>query len=411
MAKPSKRIAVTGPFTDVNFGDYAMLVNNAYDLKVSDLLLFSYDQQFLSVLEKDYFQHHDVRFSEVRLSGGLRDRFVSQKNLTPFDLMEYVENQDEIKAKLADCDVLLVNGGGYFNSLWSMPHRIERLAQIIAPIILADRLGLKVVFSANGFGPFGADSEFFACLFGSLKNVKFNCRDKLYSPVWMRQLGVSDSQLSFVPDDLLLINETLKELECCFSLASSDYVVVETYLPLEFLEENIETFSRFSKAMKDRYGVGVVFLPFHLAHGGVDQGRFLAGELENFELVDISEKGYLPIQDAINIINGARLVVSNRYHAVVVALQCGTPTLSVLKDVLDDKRYYYNKNRGVVDLVLDGAPLNESFYFCSDYLRALDYVVDNFVDIESHQMNNYASVRSDNIESLSQARAGFLKSV
>lgn len=411
MVDLSKRIAVTGPFTDINFGDYAMLVNNAYDLNASNLLLFSYDQRFLSVLKDDYFQGRDVKFAEVRLSDGLKERFVNQKKLTPFDLMEYVENQEEIRESLIECDVLVVNGGGYFNSLWLMPHRIERLAQIVAPIIVADRLGIKVVFSANGFGPFVEDSEFFACLFGSFPKVKFNCRDKLYSPLWMRQLGVSDSQLSFIPDDLLLINKDLKELKPSFSLDFKDYIVLETYLPVEFIDEHKEDFLKFSKFMRDRYGVGVVFLPFHLAHGGVDQGRFLVGEMDNFEFVDISEKGYLPIQDAVNIIGGARLVLSNRYHAVVVALQCGTPTVSVLKDVLGDKRYYYNKNRGVVDLVLNGASVDESFYFCSDYLMALDYVAENFLEIEFHQNSNYASVHSKNIQALSEIRKEFLKSV
>lgn len=410
MARSLLKIAVTGPFTDINFGDYAMLVNNAYDLGANNLLLFSYDKSFLGALEKDYFQNFNIKIAETVIKDGMKDIFSTRKNLTPFDLLEYVSNLDEITQKLSEVDVLLVNGGGYFNGLWALPHRIERLTQIIIPILVASRLNKKIIFSGNGFGPFDESSEFFACLFGALKNIKFSCRDNLYSPIWLRQLGVSDDQLDFIPDDLLLINENLTSFPTSFVVNAKDYIVLETYLPVEFIEENIEFFIVFSNKMYDDYGLHIVFLPFHLANGGADQGRLLSQYLDKFEFVDISEKGYLPIQDAVKIIENAKLVISNRYHAVVLSLKCATPTVSVLKDVIGDKRYYYNKNRGVLDQVLNGTYVNEKFYFCSDYLIALDYVANNFLEIISHQNKNYESVHSVNINKLSQVRSDFINS-
>lgn len=402
------KIAVTGPFTDINFGDYAMLVNNAYDLDARDLLLFSYDRNFLGALEKDYFQGFTIKTAEIVLKEGLKETFSNQKNLTPFDLLEYVANLDEITRSLNEVDILLVNGGGYFNGLWALPHRIERLVQIIIPMLVANRLKKKIVFSGNGFGPFGDSFDFFACLFGSLSNVEFACRDNLYSPIWMRQLGLAEEKLGFVPDDLLFINEKLTNFPACFTVSATDYVVLETYLPVEFIEKNIDVFSRFSKKIHTDYGLSVVFLPFNLDGGGVEQGRFLDLHLDNFEFVDISNKGYLPIQDAVKIIDNAKLVLSNRYHAVVLALRCAIPTVSVLKDVIGDKRYYYNKNRGVLDQVLSGANLKEEFYFCSDYLKALDHVADNFLEILSHQKENYKSVHLCNIRKLSRVRSDFI---
>ena len=408
MVSSLPKIAVTGPFTDINFGDYGMLVNNVYDLDARNLLLFSYNEDFLKCLEDDYFQGLAIKTAEVVLKEGLKNIFSVQKNLTPFDLLRYVNNLDEITCKLSEVDILLVNGGGYFNALWALPHRIERLAQIVIPILIANRLGKKIVFSGNGFGPFDDSSEFFSCLFGSLKNVSFSCRDNLYSPVWMRQLGISGKKLQFIPDDLLLINKNLEELPTSFLVSSENYIVMETYLPLDFIEENKDIFSGFSNKMHDKYGLDIVFLPFHVGVGGVHQGKLLEQHLDNFEFVDISKKGYLPIQDAVNIIKNAKLVLSNRYHAVVLALKSATPTVSVLKDVVGDKRYYYNKNRGVLDQVLSGANLNEEFYFCSDYLEALEYVGDNYLEIVSHQAKNYQAVHKINVDDLADARSDFI---
>src|SRR5690606_40104733 len=58
-------------------------------------------------------------------------------------------------------------------------------------------------------------------------------------------------------------------------------------------------------------------------------------------LFDITDRGYLPIEDAVAIVRHAELVISSRYHAVILALSVGTPFVSVLKDVLGDKQYYY----------------------------------------------------------------------
>lgn len=409
MAGLLPKIAVTGPFADVNFGDYAMLVNNMYDLNAKNFLLFSYNQKFLNDIEMDYFQGFEVETAEVFLKEGLEDAFSKNQNLTPFDLLGYVLNINEITRYLSSIDVLLVNGGGYFNSLWSMPHRIERLVKIMVPVLVAERMGKKIVFSGNGYGPFGDSAEFFSCFFNSLKKVVFQCRDELYSPVWMRQLGVESEKLNFIPDDLLLINDNLSDLPLSFEIKNRNYVVLETYLPTDFIEENIDVFIKFSNKMSVNFGLGVVFLPFHLGRGGVEQGLVLNRYLDNFEFLDISSKGYLPIQDAINIIDNAALVLSNRYHAVVLALKCATPTVSVLKDVIGDKRYYYNKNRGVVDQVLQGAPIMENFYFSLDYLDALDYVVDNFEEIVSHQEKNFELVHSENIQRLLSIRSDFVE--
>lgn len=54
------------------------------------------------------------------------------------------------------------------------------------------------------------------------------------------------------------------------------------------------------------------------------------------------------MQDAVNLIKNAELVITSRYHALVLAVANQTPILSVMKDEVGDKRYYYNKNGGLI---------------------------------------------------------------
>lgn len=403
-----KRIAITGPFADVNFGDYAMVVNNIYDLDCKDIILFSYDNEFLHKIKEDYLRDYNVEIVEIKLKDENQQEKIDDCTLTPVEIISMVENYNELVERLKHIDVLVVNGGGYFNGLWSMPHRIIRLIKMVAPILIANQLNKKIIFTGNSYGPFGKDAEFFGTIFNSLHDATFGCRDDLYSPMWMRQVAVNGQTVKNIPDDLFLINERILEKEKCTSLKSENYIVMETYLPLDFIKSNIDHFKRFSTTLFERYGLSIVFLPLNLEHGGMDQAIYLNGVLDNYEYVDISRKGYLPIQDAVEVISNAKLVISSRYHALVVALSTKTPTISVLKDVMGDKRYYYNKNCGMLRLALHGTNFDERYYLGLDYLETLSYVESHFHEIIDHQQKNYNSQYRMNKGTLSNIRREYL---
>ena len=406
-----KKIALTGPFADVNFGDYAMLVNNIYDLNVKAITLFSYDDCFLNKIKNDYLSNYDVEIEEVKLRENLDDVRTGDHPSTPIELLNKVQNYQELVNIIEEVDVLIVNGGGYFNGLWSMPHRIERLTKIIAPILVANQLRKKIVFTGNSYGPFGKDAEFFACFFNVLDNVTFGCRDNLCSPMWAKHIGISDLKLKLIPDDLFLINDRILNQDKNQTISNKKYIVMETYLPLDFIKSNIESFRNFSQKMFAKYGLSIVFLPFNLEHGGMNQARYFNSVLDNYEFFDISKNGYLPIQDAVEIIKGAELVISTRYNALVVALSVGTPIISVLKDVMNDKRYYYNKNYGMLKLALQGMPFDERYYIRLDYLEAMEFIIDNFKTIIGLQLKNYNSTYFLNKENLKHLRKSFLESI
>lgn len=409
MRLKSKKIAFTGPFADVNFGDYAMLINNIYDLKVKDIILFSYDNEFLNKITAEYLSDYDIDIVEIKMKQELLSE--NRNILTPIEILYMISNYDQIKEKIKDIDVLIVNGGGYFNSLWSMPHRILKLLKIIAPVLIANQLNKKIIFTGNGYGPFAEDVELFESIFGILDNASFGSRDNLYSPIWAKQIGIKEGDMQIVPDDLFIINSEILQLPKSNSINFEKYIVMETYLPLEYIEKNVDKFKEFSQSIYQKYGLGIVFLPFNLKHGGMDQAKYLNKVLDNYKYVDISTKGYLPIQDAVEIIKNAELVVSSRYHAVVLAVGVGTPTVSALKDVLNDKRYYYNKNNGILKLVLNKINYDERYYIGLNYLETLDFINKNYNEIIEHQRKNYNIQYKENKIVLNNVRRKYLDKI
>lgn len=398
-------IGFTGPYSDVNFGDYAMLVNNVFALEAEEATVFVYDRPFVEKIRDGYLADRDVRLVDVELSDELlagRDH----RFLTPVEILRSVRNIDEVTGAVADLDVLYVNGGGYLNSLWTQPHRIERLLKIIVPALVASSLNKPVVFTANGYGPFRGDLEFFASLFGSLPGARFGVRDSILSPHWLSQAGIPRDRIALLPDDLLFIHDRLVPADQ--DRGGDRYVVLETYMPTEYLAENIAHFEEFSDRMSD-HDLKIVFLPFNLAHGGVDQGELLRGRLTGFELFDIRTRGYLAIEDAVTVIGNAEMVISNRYHAVILALSLGVPFASVLKDVLGDKQYYYGKNAGALAGVLGGQPHDLRDYFFTDYAEALGSVGGDFDAIVRRQHQAYGAAFPTTSKRLRQARESFLR--
>lgn len=400
-------IGFTGPYSDVNFGDYAMLVNNLYELKVSRAHVFVYDREFFDKICQRYLSDIDISVTEVMLrtdSVGLQREY---QFLTPLEILQAVENIDEVTDAVSRVETMYVSGGGYFNSLWTRPHRIDRLLKIVAPVIVGATAGKPVRFTANGYGPFRGDLEFFASLFGLLPSAHFGARDNILSPYWLKQVGVGAEQVRLLPDDLLFIDDRLASGGR--PARSSRYVVLETYLPTDFIADNINCFKRFALQLRDRHGLDLVFMPFNLGHGGVDQGRLLVDRLKGAELVDITSHGFLPIEDAVEVVRNAELVISSRYHAEILALSQGVPFISVLKNVLGDKQYYHGKNVGALESILQGTPHDLRDYFFVDYLEAIEAVGNNIQGIVDRQTTAYARAFPRSSAALREARGDFLR--
>ncbi|HHX70951.1 MAG TPA: polysaccharide pyruvyl transferase family protein [Gallicola sp.] len=387
-----------------------MVVNNIYDLEIDNIVLFSYDSPFLNTIKEDYLSDFNINIIDVKFKDNFNIVEESKvRILTPIDILHNLSNHDEISFVIKNLDVLVVNGGGYFNSLWSMPHRIERLAKIIAPILVANNLNKKIIFTGNSYGPFTQDAEFFGCTFSVLKNSVVGTRDNLLSPMWASKIGIDKDRIEVIPDDLFIVNEKLINKDVRKPIKFERYIVMETYLPLDFIKGNITLFKEFSQSIYQKYGLNILFLPFNLKHGGMDQAIYFESTLNNYTYYDINSIGYLPIEDAVKLIKNAELVISSRYHALVVALSVATPIVSVLRDVLGDKRYYYNKNLGMLIQALDGIDFDERDYLRLDYLETLKFVTERFEHIVNVQKNNFNHLYEKNKENLKLRRKSFLE--
>lgn len=404
------RVGFSGPYADVNFGDYAMLINNIAALGIDDATVFSYDDVFLNRVLSDYFPMLERRVINVQLRDLDPQKSLQHRDLTGIEALALLHDEDKLRAALDPLDVLVVNGGGYLNELWARPHRQTRLLQILVPALLAAEMGKKVVFSANGLGPFGPALGSLANLLAGMPDATIHIRDRLYSPMWARRLGLPPASVRHAPDDLLLIDPVIAARRPTTSAGSDrSYVVVETYQALDGLDADLPIWRRFVELM-DTQGRDVVFLPLHLGAGGTDQALMLSAEL-GLPWVDIRGKGYLPIEDALSIIRGADLVVSGRYHALVLALAVGTPVLSVLREVAGDLGYYYSKNAGVLRAAREGAAVRERDYLTSSMAEAFERAGTGLDDVRLTQAEDLAHTPPSTETALARERQQLLETI
>lgn len=425
------KIGITGPISEVNFGDYAMLINNVYDIGVKDITVFSYNKGFSEKIIKDYCGSFNINTVEIKLRA--LNRTLNDENEspslpkvgflpfnpptdTPLDILFRLENIEEIRQSINDIDILIVNGGGYFNHLWNNSlWRSDMLKKIIAPMLIASQMNKKIVFTGNGFGPFDQSEEFFNYTFNYLNNTTYAVRDRMYSSGYLKKLNINKDEIKFVPDDLYLINSKLLKLPTHNIIdfeKVGKYIVIETYFSLEEIKNYIGELKDFSEKIFRRYGLSIVFLPFDLHRGGMWQGEYLSEELNNFYLCDLNNTGYLPIQDASQIIRNAELVICTRYHAMVLSVGAGVPVVNTIKKVCDDHRYYFNKNYGLLEYAFEGLQFNEMDFMKIDFIDTLKYLEENIMSVINSQKRLYKSNQyQENKEQLMKIRKEYISNI
>lgn len=395
-------IGFVGPYSDPNLGDYGMLVNNILDIKTSieKTIVFTYDEPFLKVVSDKYLTGVNVVNCVVELNEKIKNSAKDGYPLTPIEILNGIANYDAVFNYVNELDVLVVNGGGYFNELWCQPHRISKIIQILAPVIIADDLGIQIEFMGNSFGPFGTRSEFLTNVLSSLRNVYFRSRDRVGSIPELRKIGIAEENISFIPDDLFILHSDLTN-DSTVEQPEFPYVVLELYQPLDFIISHRTEFENFAVKMENR-GLKVVLLPLYTGRGGGDQAAWLANEFGWIETK--LDEGYLPLEQAHQIINGAELVLCERYHAMVFALAAGVPVLHSLRSVMEDKWYYFRKNLGILDTALSGISFRQSDFMELDPISGMSRVGNDYETIRSVQLEIFSNGLSNNIEKAAKNR-------
>lgn len=410
------KITITGPLADKNLGDYGMFVNNLYTLgNEHDFTVFSYNSSFVNELRKDFLSEYKLDFVDVKLNRkkektyNLIDKLRFFKQLingnlhktypTPLEITNRCENLDVIKEAIRKTDVLIVSGGGYFNDLWYEWTRKDDLFKIIVPIIIASQLKKKIIFTANGFGPFDRSKAFYSMIFKEAERAGaiFSCRDDKLSPLYLSELGVFN--FNELPDDLYIQDSLL--LKSKIHEKYGKYSVLELYGNRTDLEDNIDLL-REHVARQYEKGIKTVFMPFDADE---KTKSYLCKNINSEGFVVYEQKSYLKLDDAIAMLSHAEFVICNRYHALVLAVSNKTPVFNVIKSV-GDLRYYYNKNAGFLDRTFCSENLDYSCFIKESLKEVLLSLIDDMAVNEQNKLYEHP-IYSMNKANLTQIRKTF----
>jgi polysaccharide pyruvyl transferase WcaK-like protein len=372
-------VGISGAFCDNNFGDYTMLINNIYDLTdahlgIEKFIVFCYDTSLVANLKKDYLNQLNVELVEVKSTEKveLSPHFFGIDNTdklhTPLEILQTISNLSEIKERVQEVDLMISNGGGYYDYYWLGAKRRYRLYSIVAPLILGRQLNKKVITLGNSYGPWGRNSDFFFGLFNYINFDAIDCRDNLYSRKYLNQISVFDN-IYEVSDDLVEINNDLRPQKKV--LEGLKYFVIDLYSSIQDIEHNIEYIIEFvEKEKKERQLTPVV-----VAHGpdynGTRQGALLKQFIPDI-IVFKSETDYLRIEDFLSLIRGAEFVLCEHYHTFVISLTNKTPAIMFIRTIDGSSYYYYNKSVGFIKNsgLLEGTGYNEGI-LCATNIREL----------------------------------------
>lgn len=399
-------IGFTGPYCTANFGDWAMLVNNIFDFGIeNDFKVFTYSSSFPHNVISHYLNDSTVSLIEVKTKEDIHI-----ESATPLDLLASIENKAELCDTIKDLDVLIVSGGGWLDDCWCK--RTPKFFKVFAPIILASQLGIPVRFMAQGVGPVKDMEDTLRLFLNSLQDdTVFALRDKYCSPSFLKSLVYDKYPIRFLPDDLAIINPALNPpTDFTANRIESPYIVLVINDAISTLEKNISAFQDFCKMVQNKYGYKTVLLPFDLVWFGADQSKLLNKNVPDSVLIDIDEKKFVSIEETISIISGAKLVLTGRHHAAVIAMQTHTPF--ILK--LDNNRhhYAYNKAHGVLSTFTHNISYDESIFIKNEWDEVFDSIENDGEDIIQQQKSVFESQEyKNNVRDMYDQRTEYIQSI
>ena len=367
------KIGFTGPFSDNNLGDYAMLVNDVKEVctitgKIEEIILFTYNSQFIRKIVDSYLKNYPVKVIEIQVMDNLHYAPRKSKDfeieyekrcMLPQEICDSIKNIEELKHYICDLDIVILSGGGCMNYYWMAKHRLEKMVSILAPLILARRENKKLITLGNTFGPWGECKDFFELIFQYLNFEHICVRDDLESISAVAQVGQTNKLVSVI-DDLYFLDNSLKKEKRIYE---KHFIVLELYLSLAELENQLENIRAVVQNAKEQ-GLQVVFLAFGKEYGGEFQGEYLKQNIP--ELILFQRGDFLKIEEAWNLIKYAEYVICDRYHSLVLAVAAETPCLMYLREINGNRKYYFNKGYGVLKKVFGDGAFDESDFLVSD---------------------------------------------
>ncbi|MCI8938504.1 MAG: polysaccharide pyruvyl transferase family protein [Dorea sp.] len=388
-------LGIVGAFGDTNFGDYAMLVNNIYSIQPKECIVFTYNKEFLEDLAGTYLKNYKIsqivventyKFEEV-YSGSYQVHY-DDEALMPTQILQYINNEREVREAICRIDILFVCGGGFFNRVWNAKHRKGKILSILGTMLIANEECKKIVFGSNTFGPFDESEEFYRNFFLSLQNVVYAARDDIYSISNLRKMGIKN-EITLLPDDLYFLHEQLVIHQPNIQITLPEkYIVLELYCSLDEIKEHLDEIDTFIDLMNQRYKARVVFVSLDRGFGGEKQGELFEGR-KDLNVWQFGDDPYRKIEDVLYIVRHAQFVVCQRYHLFLFSIANNIPAYQILKDVCGDKRYYYAKSNGMLRQVFCNQEYEQNDYMAHSIREGIQEIAINFENLIQRQQNRF----------------------
>lgn len=406
------KLGYIGPFGDSNFGDYAMLINDILDIGEKNIIIYTYNIDNTKSICSQYLKNFNIEYVGIDIEKPYINYSKEYKveyntySFVPMEIYKYIKNITDLSLKVREIDKLVVIGGGYFNHLWNAKHRQYKLLAIIATILKANEYNKEIFFLGNTYGPFLESEEMFKLFFSYLNNTVFATRDNIFSPIWFKD--ISDSELYLLPDDLYFLNKMFKPINY---EKKNNYIILEVYYSIKELEDDIEIYKFFVKKIKDKYDLDVIFFPFDIQYGGEKQGKYLYSKIEELEYFSIHNNKFVKIEDTLGIVKNATLILCNRYHLFVFAIANNVPVIQILKNVLENKTYYYTKSKGVLDQVFKNQYYEEELFLSLSVSDCFNDVINNLENIVDNQNKLFNKQKKENEKMMLRRRNEFLEMI
>lgn len=401
------KVAFTGPYCTANFGDWAILINNIYDIKADEVIVFTYSKEFPHRSLSYYLHENSYRTQEVFLK---KSSLNVNQVISPLDILSLLENRTEIEKMVSSVDVLCVSGGGWLNDSWCS--RTDKFIKVLAPIILAQKNKIPIVFMSQGVGPVVFYKENLRLFFNYLRNASIALRDNYLSPSYISEIlnPYRDNKIHFLPDDLLCLNKRIESKEFKVDIKEK-YIVLVVHESMDYIITHVDDFVDFESKLYLKYRCKIVLLSFDLVHFGSEQSRYLHHYMKYSTLADIDENKFLPIEIAYSYIKHAELVITSRYHAGILALKSKTPFICKLYEFGNGYYYSYNKLFGALENVFLGTNYDEDLFLSTTYWKNIfDYVLVNIEYITAKQKQLYNSeIYQRNMNCLLNRRLTYIK--
>ena len=105
------KIGFTGPYSDNNLGDYAMLVNDVMEIsstisEVEEIIIFTYNKEFIQNIVDSYLEIYPIKIVELKLKAEVQ--YVPNKSkkfeieyvkrcMLPQEVCDYIANSDTVE--------------------------------------------------------------------------------------------------------------------------------------------------------------------------------------------------------------------------------------------------------------------------------------------------------------------------